>query len=221
MGTIPFRLVAKGSKAKKENHLSGYRMPSKDKLAENSEWKLLPEDDFLVEIVDFEKKRQVNPYEPEKGERDTLLVRMNVISFADKSPVVYDDGTEPEEGEDVRLVGFIDPARVGLVPQPSIARKFFAAATNTPIEDDIEVESLDDLKGVRLIATTQHRKSQAGQTRDRVVNYRPVPKRRRVAEETDDETEAAPSKKSSAAQKADAEALVSKAKAVFGEEAGF
>lgn len=194
--------------------MPGYRMPSQEELAKSGDFKLLPEDEYLVEVKGIEvQKDQKNPFEPEKPPRDTLMIRFKVISFSNKEPVIYDDGTEPGEADEVRLNGFVDPQRVGLKPRPSIARKFFAAAMNVPIDETIEIEDLNELIGKRMYARTEHRTSQAGQVRDRVVDYRAVrsrPTPKKVEEKSVED------------QKAEAESLVATASKIFdGEEAKF
>jgi hypothetical protein len=199
----------------------GIVLPSADEYAANStgggsDFSLLPPDDYIVEVKEIViQKDQVDIYSKEtpQRKRDTLQVRCRVISFANGDSLVDENG---DDVTDERLFfAFIDPTRVGLVPQPSFARKFFAYATGVGLEDRIELDDYNDLVGKRLIAVAIIKPNSKGVKKNKVVDFRPI--RRRPAKKA---AEAADPKAEAAAKLADVD-LTAKAKEIFEDDLPF
>lgn len=144
-----------------------------------SDFTLLPEDDYIVEVKEIEVKHNVtNKFRPDDPPGDRWTVKLRAISFSNGDELVDVDGNPPD-GERL-FFSFLDPARRGLVPRPSKTRKFLAAALGMNVEDRIELESLDDLIGKRLNATIIHKNGYANPD-----DFRPIRKRavRKAADE--------------------------------------
>lgn len=196
----------------------GIVLPSADEYAANntggSDFTLLPPDDYIVEVKEIViQKDQIDIYSKDGRKRDTLQVRCRVISFANGDTLVDENG---DDVNDERLFfAFVDPTRVGLVPQPSFARKFFAAALGMQVEDRIELDSYDDLIGKRMIAVAIIKPNQKGVKKNKVVDFRPI--RRRPARKAE---AAADPKVEAAAKLSDAD-VVAKAKEIFEDDLPF
>lgn len=196
----------------------GIVLPSADEYAANntggSDFTLLPPDDYIVEVKEIViQKDQIDIYSKEGRKRDTLQVRCRVISFANGDTLVDENG---DDVNDERLFfAFVDPTRVGLVPQPAFARKFFAAALGMQVEDRIELEDYDDLIGKRMIAVAIIKPNQKGVKKNKVVDFRPI--RRRPARKAE---VAADPKVEAAAKLSDAD-VVAKAKEIFEDDLPF
>lgn len=173
-------------------------------------FKLLPEEEYVLEVAEIE-------VQPDKTSQwnttphDEWKVRFNVVSFSDGTPAYYEDGSEPEAGTQLRLTTFIDPTKKGMVPRPSKARKFLTAALGLPTEARIELSSIEDLIGKRLIGRVIHKRDGKGVERDRLEDFRAQSRRppKRQATRPTEEVEA------------DAVDLLAKAQEVFGEDAKF
>jgi hypothetical protein len=178
------------------------------------EFKLVPEEEYILEVREIEiQKDKTSQFNPTP--HDEWLVRFTVISFGDGTPAYYEDGSEPEAGQTIRLTTFIDPTKKGMVPRPSKARKFLTAALGLPTESRIELDSVEDLIGKRLIGRVIHKKDGKGVVRDRLDDFRAISRRppRRGA--------AAAAPKATEEVEADAESLLAKAIETFGEDAKF
>lgn len=179
--------------------------------AYGGDFKLLPEENYVLEIAEIEvQKDKTSQFNTTP--HDEWKVRLKVISFADGTPAYYEDGSEPEPGRDIRLTTFIDPTKKGMVPRPSKARKFLTAALGVPTEGRIELNSVEDLIGKRLVGRVVHKKDTKGVTRDRLDDFmalRARPARRPAAAKATEDVEA------------DAAALLAKAQETFGEDAKF
>lgn len=200
----------------------GIVLPSAEEYAERNtsggggDFTLLPPDDYIVEVKEIViQKDQIDIYSKETPPRvrDTLQVRCRVISFANGDSLVDENG---DDVTDERLFfAFVDPTRVGLVPQPSFARKFFAAALGVGVESRIELEGYDDLLGKRMIAVAIIKPNQKGVKKNKVVDFRPI--RRRPAKKAE---VAADPKAEAAAKLSDAD-VVAKAKEIFEDDLPF
>lgn len=180
-----------------------YIFESKDEFEarRGSDFTLLPEDDYIVEVKEIEVKHDVpNQFKPDEKPGDRWNVRLRVISFSNGDDLVDVDGNPPD-GERL-FFAFLDPARRGLVPRPSKTRKFLAAALGVNVEDRIELNSLEDLIGKRMNVTIIHKNGWA-----RPDDFRPIRKRLAAAPKVTDET-----------VKAEAEAKLAPAAPVAAEE---
>lgn len=160
-----------------------FRVPSAKEMAENSNFPVLPEDEYLGTVISYEfQKDKPNPF---GDPRDQYLFKVRLDSFADGSPL------EDKEGEAVKgdfvLNAFIDHNRLGMIPQPSKARKFFAALLRQPVAEAIEIENFpDELVGKQLYVATINKPGKEGGEFTRPQDYRPVKidrKRRSTATE--------------------------------------
>lgn len=182
----------------------------------SSEFSLMPEDDYIVEIKDIEiKANQVDIFNKNADGsqivRDTLLVRLRPISFLNGDELVDQDGEEV--GNDRLFFAFIDPTHVGLVPVPAKARKFFAAALGLSVEDRIDIENYADLVGKRIVVTVIHKNGKHNVTDFRVVRQRAARSKKADA----DVATAAASKISDA----DAATVANAAKEIFTDDLPF
>jgi len=140
-----------------------------------SDFVLLPEDDYIVEVKEIEVKHNVpNKFDPEKAPGDRWTVKLRAISFSNGDDLVDVDGNPPD-GERLFFT-FLDPARKGLVPRPSKTRRFIAAALGQNIEDRIELGDIDELVGKRLNVTIIHRNGYANPDEFRPIRKRTVKK---------------------------------------------
>lgn len=150
-------------------------MPSAEELAERA-GAPLPEDEYLAEVTQVEiDKDNINPYTKEK--RDQLKVKFNVISFADGTELVDNDGNALEG---YTLTSFIDPTKVGMKPQVSRARKFFTSVMGVPVGSAIDISGPEELIGKRVIIGTVNKpaKDNPSVLYTRIQDYKPVKKQR-------------------------------------------
>lgn len=193
----------------------GLNIPSAAEYAENkgSDFSLFPSDDYIVEIKEIiVQKDKPDIYNPGKF-YDELQVRMRVVSFANGDPLVDENGDDMPD--DRLFFAFVNPARVGLLPVPAYARKFFAAALGVSIEDRIEIEDFADLIGKRLIVVVIIKPNQKGVRKNKVVDFRPIRRRpTRKVEAADPKAEAA----AKLSEAATAPEVAKVAKEVFGDD---
>lgn len=152
-----------------------FRMPSAEELAERA-GAPLPEDEYLAEVTEVTiDKDNVSPYTGEK--RDQLKVKFTVISFADGSELVDNEGNALES---YTLTAFIDPSKVGMKPQVSRARKFFTSVMGVPVGSAIDISGPEELIGKRLIIGTINKpaKDNPNVKYTRAQDYKPVKKQR-------------------------------------------
>ena len=138
----------------------GWSAPSEEDLANGQDFDVLPEDEYIAKIRSIEvAKDQPNKF-PSKGDmgptHDMLVVKMDAISFANGDDLV-DENDEPVEGP-VPFQTWLNPKKVGMVPQPSKTRKFFAAALGQALSDSIAVADFNDLVGKQLIVSLKPNK---------------------------------------------------------------
>ena len=133
----------------------GFSAPSEEELANRpSEFPVVAEDEYIVKITAWElKKDMLNKFakEGEPKTHDMLKFSLDVLSFANGDDLLDIDDEVPEGP--VRSNVLLDPKKVGMIPQPSKTRKFFAAALGQPVGDRIDIDSYDELIGKTLIAT--------------------------------------------------------------------
>lgn len=160
-----------------------FRAPSAKEMAENSDFPLLPEDEYLGTVTGYEFQPQApNPF---GDPRDQYKFKIRLESFADGSPLEDSKGNPIDK--EFTLNAFIDPARIGMIPQPAKARKFMAALLRQPVGDTIEIENFpDDLVGKSLLVATMNKPGKEGGEFTRPADYRAVKierKRRAAVEE--------------------------------------
>jgi hypothetical protein len=163
---------------------------SAKELAEQSNFALLPDDEYLATVTGYEfLENAPNPF---GDPRDQYKFKLKLESFADGA-ALEDVKGEPIKGDYV-LNAFIDHNRIGMIPQPSKARKFFAALLRQPIGDRISIEDFpDELVGKQLFVATATKPGKDGGEFTRVADYRPIKierKRSRNNEATVQATEA-------------------------------
>lgn len=135
--------------------MPGYYAPSEEELAsQGGDFTTVPEDEYLVKIRAITVKNMENRY-PSKGDdgptHDMLQVNFDVLSFANGDDLVDEDDNPVTES--VQANALLNPKKVGMVPQPSKTRKFFAAALGQKIGDPIAIDDWDDLVGKQLYAS--------------------------------------------------------------------
>lgn len=161
-----------------------FRAPSAKEMAENSNFPLLPEDEYLATVMSYEfQPQKPNPF---GDPRDQYLFKVRLDTFADGSPLEDTDGKKMNG--DFVLNSFIDHNRLGMIPQPSKARKFFAAILRQPVGDSIEIENFpEDLIGKTLLVATMNKPGKEGGEFTRPADYRAIKiERKRRSAETEE-----------------------------------
>ena len=158
--------------------MPGWNAPSEDDL--QSDFDVLPEDEYLAKITDISiKTDQPNKY-PSKNDNapthDMLVVKMEAITFANGDTLVTDQD-EPIEST-VPFQVWLNPKKVGMLPQPAKTRKFFAAALGQNIGDRIDIADFSDLVGKQVIVSL---KPNGGY--NNAQDFRPIRKARRPRSE--------------------------------------
>lgn len=173
------------------------------------EYKNLPEDFYILQIKSVEiQKDKTNQWQPTP--HDEWKVGFEVVSFQNGEPVFYADGSEPEADRTPYLTAFINPTKMGMVPQPSKARRFLTAALGLDVGARVELDSVESLVGKRLVGRVIHKpdSKNAQIQRDRLDDFLAI--RRRPTRT------AAPAKTEDV--EADAVDLLATAKEIFGSE---
>lgn len=154
-----------------------FRAGSAEEMASSGDFKLLPEDEYLGEVTDFEfipkENQQPTMYGPPQDQYKVTIVAK---SFADGSPLEDTDGNAIEGGT-FPIKTFINHNRMGIGNAgPSKARKFFAALLQQPINDRIEIEDPfpQVLVGKSLYFSTMNKKDTNGGEWTRVQDFRPL-----------------------------------------------
>lgn len=173
-----------------------FRAGSAEELAASSNVTRLPDDEYLAEVVAMEflpkESQQPTQYGPPQ---DQYIAHLRMISFADGSDLENTDG-ETISDEYV-LKTFINHNKMGMIPQPSKARKFFAALLKQPIANSIEIADFPDgLVGKQLYVSTMNKPNSKGDIWTRAQDFRPIKieraRRGSSAEEATEASEAAP-----------------------------
>lgn len=153
--------------------MSGWSAPSEDELASgaNLEYDVLPEDEYIAKVKSIETLTdQPNKY-PSKGDsgptHDMLVVKFDALTFANGDALV-DEDDNPIEGP-VPFQTWLNPKKVGMVPQPSKTRKFFAAVLGQALSDKINISDFNDLVGKQLIVSIK-----PNGTYNNAVDFRPI-----------------------------------------------
>jgi hypothetical protein len=197
----------------------GIRIGSEEELeSQRGEgFSLMGEDDYLLELVSISVKRQPDIYNKTEAEpggkmRDVAMVKFNVISFANGETLYDKDGVDTD---DRIFWDFLEVERIGMKPQPSKARKFFAACLGQPIGDAIAFDSYQDLVGARLIGHAVIKKN----GKQGIDSYKPVRRGRPQGAATAPATPVSlPGESIAAATTVD---VAAKAAEIFGEDAAF
>lgn len=134
----------------------GWYAPSEEELeAQGGDYDTLPEDEYIAEITGIRIKKDVVNRFPSKGDddptHDMLEVKFKALSFANGDGLVDQDDNDLDGP--VPFQGLLNPKKVGMIPQPSKTRKFFAAALGQPVGDAIKIDNYDDLIGKKLIVS--------------------------------------------------------------------
>lgn len=150
-----------------------FRAASAEELAERGDFVNLPDDEYLATVsameFDSAEGKPATLYGPAQ---DQYKVTLDIKSFADGSPLEDTDGN-PVESFQIRT--WINHNKIGMVPQPSKARKFFAACLGQPIANAIEIANFpDDLIGKQLYVSTINNKSAKGGTFTNAQDFRPL-----------------------------------------------
>ncbi len=167
----------------------GVSIPSEQEYAEQGggdfpDRKLFPADDYIFEVSQITEQpgkvdifyKPSKPGDPETRTYTGLELRLRPVTFANGDELQDEDGDDAQEG--ALLFDWLDPSKVGLKPQPSKARKFFAATLGLEIEDRIDIEQWSELIGKRIIGTVIIKANAVGKRNNRVVSYRKVRTRR-------------------------------------------
>lgn len=151
-----------------------FRAGSAEELAEQSDFQLLPEDEYLAQVIAMElvpaEDQKPTQYTPVPT--DQYKAHLRILSFADGAAL---EDTEGKPVQEYTIQEWINHNRMGMVPQPSKARKFFAACLRQPVGQAIQIENFpDDLVGKQLYVSTLNKKSEKGGTWTRAQEFRPI-----------------------------------------------
>ena len=165
--------------------MPGWNAPAEDEL--QSDFDMLPEDEYIAKITGIEIKKDVQNKYPSKNDpnptHDMLVVKLDVLTFANGDDLV-DTEDEPIDGP-LSIQAWLNPKKVGMLPQPAKTRKFFAAALGQNIGDRIDIDDFDSLVGTQLIVSLKPEGSY-----NNAQDFRPIRKNRR-SKKTEDVQEAA------------------------------
>lgn len=153
----------------------GWSAPSEEEMAANSDFDTLPEDEYIAVVRSIEvKKDQPNRF-PSKNDNnpthDMLAVKADALTFANGDTLV-DDQEKPIEGV-VPFQVWLNPKKVGMLPQPSNTRKFFAAVLGQALGAPIKVNDFNDLIGKKFIVSLKPNKGY-----NNAKDYRPIARTR-------------------------------------------
>ena len=136
----------------------GYSAPSEEEMeSQKPEYPILAEDEYIAKVLSIEVKKDVQNKFPTKGDsdptHDMLVLKGEVISFADGEEVVDQDGDPLEPGERVTFQVWLNPKKRGLIPQPAKTRKAFAAILGQNLSDPISIDNFEELYGRTFIVS--------------------------------------------------------------------
>lgn len=165
-----------------------FRAGSAEEMAAQSSLQL-PEDEYLgvVSSMEFESAegKPPTPYGPAQ---DQWKTKIQLLSFADGSDLEDIDG---KPVEDFSLTVWLNVNKMGMVPQPSKARRFLTAILRIPVGAAIEIANFpEDVIGKQLYVTTVNKKTDSG-TWTRADGFRPlkIERARRGAPATEEPAE--------------------------------
>jgi len=154
--------------------------PSKQKLDEERQFMLLPQDDYELVITDIQRITQ-NRYMA-KPDKDGKIPQEDVINFT-LEVVACKDGSEAkdEKGNDAggRRVFFTGrPESMGFKSDgtPSKTRCLVAYALGQDVEGDIELEEWEQLLGNTIFAEIVVGTNQKGQKKNKITRILPPPR---------------------------------------------
>jgi hypothetical protein len=154
-------------------------IPSAEELEARGggQFTLMGEDSYRVRVKELKLSTRPNPYEksdehPNGRPRETAALKLDVLSFEDGSALVDQDGNETS---DRLFFDFIEVEKIGMVPKPSKARKFIAAALGQPVAQAIDFGDWQELVGKELIAHAIIKRN----GKNGIDDYRPIPARLR------------------------------------------
>jgi len=177
-GDKPYRL-------RERHNLGGqvpFRVPGPDDFGGRDSFGVLAAEDYKVKVKSYTVKQgaeNVSQYNP-KGE-PTVWYTLEPLEI-DGDPDAELLGTDGQPvSDDKTLLFFFSPYKLGLKPQVSKSRKFFAAAMNVAVETPVEFEDekalYDALVGKELIVSV-------GVKNDKnvITDSRPVRRRKQRSE---------------------------------------
>lgn len=182
----------------------GWSAPSEEELeGQGGDYDTLPEDEYIAVVRGIEvKPNQPNKF-PSKSDpdplHDMLVVKAEALSFANGDVLVDINDAELEGG--VPFQAWLNPKKVGMIPQPSNTRKFFAAVLGQPVGDPISVPDYAALIGKQFIVSLKPNGSY-----NNAKDYRPLRRSRNRPQGT------------TAKGPVDAEKLLGKTKEIFNED---
>lgn len=136
--------------------MSGFSAPSEEELGNQTDFPVLADDEYILKITAWEWKRNMANKFAKEGEpatHDMLKFDMVALSFANGDDLLDQNDETPDQ--EVRANVLLDPKKVGMIPQPSKTRKFFAAVLGQPVGERIEIDDYNDLVGKQLIASVR------------------------------------------------------------------
>lgn len=135
----------------------GFYIPSEEELQNGGgDYDTLPEDEYVAKVLSVDIQKDVANKYPSKGDdaptHDMLRVKFEALTFANGDTLEDIEGN-PIEGT-VPFQTLLNPKKIGMIPQPSKTRKFFAAALGQPVGDSIDLsEGWDALIGKTLVVS--------------------------------------------------------------------
>lgn len=150
--------------------------PSKKEFNENTQFALLPSDDYELIIVELKEEKQdkymAKPDKEtgEKPQEDVLKVKLEVVGFKDGAKAT-DEAGEDATGKNVFFTG--RPASMGWQQDgtPSKTRCILAYATGQGIDDKLNIEDWQDLVGKTVFAEIIQKANQKGKKTNRISRF--------------------------------------------------
>lgn len=159
----------------------GFRVPGENEYTGKG-FGTLAEDWYVCQVTGFQKKEGAevtNQYNPNGELRIWFTLAPVAIDGDPEAELLGLDG-EPVS-EEKTLIFFFDPKRLGLKPQVSKNRAFFAAAMGIPVEQPVEFDSLDALcnalVGKEVVAEVGVKTKGNGEKINVIRSTRPLRKR--------------------------------------------
>lgn len=163
--------------------LSMLKFKSKQQLDEETQFTLLPQDDYELIITDLKLETR-NKYQA-KPNKEGKIPQEKVVNFT-LEVVGLKDGSlaQDKEGKEAKgrkafftfrpeAMGYSEGGTI-----PSKSRSFLAFATGQEIDGELELESYDELIGKTIYAEIIEYTNQKGQRRNKISRILPPPRKK-------------------------------------------
>jgi len=161
------------------------KIQSKKELDEETSYTLLPHEDYKINIVEVKEDRQpkYKAVPDENGvveQEDIVNVSFEIISYKDGGEA-KDEEDEPAKGRKVFFTG--RPKSMGYMRDgtPAKTRCLVAYATEQDVDEEMVLDSWQDLVGKTIYAEIIQKENTKGKTTNRIARF-VLPPRKNTAE---------------------------------------